>query len=128
LKARLAVLAVFLLGAVCGGVAAHLYAIRVQREILHSPSPLATVLMTQLTRELQLSTEQQERVNAIVMEIREETLNDEEMRTFIMPKVRQVLDKGEHRIRPVLTDQQRARFDALVAERRRLLEQMDQKR
>jgi hypothetical protein len=126
-KARLAVLAVFLLGAVCGGAVVRLYTLRIQREILHSPNPLAMAMVLQLTRELDLNSEQQVQIRAVIGEIREETLRDQEMQQLIIPKVRQVLDKGEERIRPVLTDEQRVRFDTLVAERRRMLDQMQRK-
>jgi hypothetical protein len=126
-KARLAVLAVFVLGTLCGGAAVRIYTIRVQREILHSPNPLAMAMVLQLTRELDLSSEQQEQIRTVIGEIREETLQDQEMQMLIIPKVRQVLEKGEQRIRPVLTDEQRVRFDELVAERRKMLDQMQRK-
>jgi uncharacterized membrane protein len=126
-KARLSVLAVFLLGTVCGGAAVRLYTLRIQREILHSPNPLAMAMVLQLSRELDLSSEQQEQIRTAIGEIREETLQDQEMQMLIIPKVRQVIDKGEQRIRPILNDEQRARFDALVAERRKMLDQMQRK-
>jgi hypothetical protein len=125
--ARIAVIAVFLLGAVSGGTAVHMYTLRLQRDVVHSPSPLASILVVHLARELDLDSDQKERVRAVVMEIREETLRDDDIQTHIMPKVMDVLDKGEERIRPILTDEQRGRFDALVAERREMLDEMSPK-
>jgi hypothetical protein len=127
-KARLAVLAVFLLGAVSGGAAVHLYTIEVQRRIARDPSPVATILVLQLTRELDLSSQQEEQVRTIVHQVREETLRDHGFQAMIVPKVREILDRGEQRILPVLSEEQRQHFEALVAERRKLLEQMERKR
>lgn len=122
--ARAAVAAIFALGAVCGGIAVHLYTLHVQSEIAHDPAPLAKFLVMQLDRDLDLSDEQERQVREIILQVRSESLTDAEMRSCVIPKAREIFEKGTERIAGVLDDRQRARFAELASERRKLLDDL----
>jgi hypothetical protein len=120
--ARLAVLCVFLLGFVSGAAAIHLYRLEAERRIFHSETPVAQLIVYQLDNELDLSADQERQVRDVILQIRDETLP--ELRADLLPKLVRVFDEGQERIRPILTEEQRAKFDALAADRRRVLEEM----
>lgn len=119
-SARLAVLAVFLVGCVAGAAAMHLYRLRLERELLRDEAPLARLVVLHLDRELDLTAEQEAHVREVVMEIRTETIR--EMQRDLTPRIVHVMDVGRARIDPILTDAQRARLEEMYRERRAILE------
>jgi hypothetical protein len=118
--ARLAILGVFMLGGVCGAAAMHLYRLRLERQIMRSPAPLAQLVIVQLDRELKLSVEQEKEIGGRLLEIRRDTLASH---PELASLVAETFERASAQIREVLTDSQRPRFEEMVEERRRLLEE-----
>lgn len=122
--ARLAVAGIFLLGFITGAAAMHLCRLQLERSLFRSEAPLAELFVHQLDSELDLSSDQERQIRGIILDIRRETIP--ELRSTLLPKIVEILDRAHDRIRPVLTESQRARFDELTADRKRLLERMRQ--
>ena len=123
-RARLAVLAVFLAGCLSGAAALHAYRARMERRILHSKEIVAQLLVYSLDRELSLSEAQRREVRDTVLALRNDLLKT---RRELMPQIADVFERGQARVRAVLTEEQRKKFDAIVAERRRLMEEIGKK-
>ena len=120
-SARIAVLAVFAVGFVSGGAAVHLYRLQAERRIMNSPEPVITLVIAALDRDLRLTEQQKGEVRAILLESRQEILT---AHPDLMPELVGLFERTQDRIGEVLTPEQRARYDQLVEQRRRILEEM----
>lgn len=114
-KAIVGVIAVFLLGALAGAIVMHrLYQRRLQ-QFVHG-SPAATeFLVRRMNWELNLTPAQRVQVAAIV---RDSQRQFRAARFQIAPQLRAAWQDTERRLRDVLTPEQRAKFDKLLAERK----------
>jgi hypothetical protein len=110
-RARLAVLAVFLAGFLCGAVALHLARFRVQRHVMDNPAGVAGILVHRLDRELHLNADQRKRVEAAATRAREEAGR---VMQPLMPQMTTVFDRMRNEIRTALDEEQRRTFDRLV--------------
>jgi len=110
-RARLAVLAVFLAGFLCGAVTLHLTRFRIQRHVMDNPAGMAGILVHRLDRELHLSATQRTRVEAAAARAREEAGRVMEP---VMPPMTAVFERMRAEIRTVLDEAQRRRFDRMV--------------
>ena len=117
-RARFVVIGVFLLGFVAGAAALQVVRARIERRLLDAPDPLARLLVYKLNRELRLSPAQRLEVYRVVTESRGEVMS---LTADLLPRLLEVFDRDQARIRVVLTPHQQEKFDRLVAERRRLL-------
>jgi hypothetical protein len=117
-RARLVVIGVFLLGFVAGAAALLVVRARIERRLLDAPDPLARLVVFKLNRELRLSPEQRLEVYRVMTESRGEVMS---LTADLLPRLLEVFDRDQARIRAVLTPRQQEKFDRLVAERRRLL-------
>ena len=120
-RAYLVILAVFVLGAVCGAGAAVAVGARFQRHLLSGPDPVARVATLRLARELRLDRRQREQVRDAILDSRAE------LRAVLAtngPELLGIWDRTAARIREVLNERQRERFDALAAARRAPLERL----
>ncbi len=118
---QLSVLAVFLIGFICGAAALHLYRLREENRIFRSRDVLAEVLIYKLDQQLELSSEQENQIRAIVLEARGQVL---EISRDIVPRIFDIFDRSQSKIRTTLTSQQQKTFDEIVAERRKLMKQI----
>ncbi len=118
-KAFAGVLAVFLLGAVCGGMGTAYLRFRLESRIFRAKDPVAQLVTYRLTQELKLDAAQRERVAEIVGRGRDRFFA---LQKDVMPAVITVFENGAGEIRTVLRPDQQARYDVLLDERRRALE------
>lgn len=112
-KARIIVLAVFLLGAVAGGLSVNLY-----ERLTRSPSGPAPPygkegLLKKLNERLHLTPEQFGEIRSIVNETDEQYA---EIRRDLNPRFNGVRQKSRDRIRAILTKEQLEEFEKMVVE------------
>jgi len=110
-RARLAVLAVFLVGVLCGAVTLHLARFHVQRHVIDNPAGMAGILVHRLDRELRLTAEQRTKVEAAAARAREDA---ERVMAPVLPQVDASFERMRAEIRSVLDEEQRRRFDRMV--------------
>lgn len=111
-KARLIVLAVFLLGAVAGGLSMNLYT-RVTRTPA-GPGPFGKEgLLRKLNDRLHLTPEQLDQVSTVVNETDEQYA---EIRRDVNPRFNAVRQKSRDRIRALLSKEQLEEFEKMVVE------------
>lgn len=112
-KAAMAVLFIFLAGAVCGGLAS----VRVAPlwRLMHMPSRAEVFERVQqhLAWQLSLSASQKQAVAAILADSQKQLA---EIRQDVDPRVRAVIAGAHDRIRSQLTEEQKVRFDRLARE------------
>jgi hypothetical protein len=120
-SAKLAVLAVFAVGCFCGGATVSLYRLHVERQILASREPGIQLIILALDRDLRLSEAQRNQIHQILVESRQEILT---AHPELVPEMLGQFERTQDRIGGVLTPEQRVRYDRLVEERRKVLEQL----
>jgi hypothetical protein len=100
------VFVVFLLGLLVGGVGNHLWGERVwgHQEVPRQGPPPRAQVVNDLTRELQLTPDQQQKIGAIIDDTRAQMLAEHE-------KLRH---EGRARIRAILTADQQPKFDQFL--------------
>lgn len=117
LTAMVAVLGLFVLGVVAGALGAHLYYAR------HLGAPGGPhggqFFAHRLEGELDLTTEQTRRIEAILEESRREA---DALRHRLLPEVHAAMEHNRERIMEVLTEDQRERFERLRHRRSRWAE------
>jgi hypothetical protein len=110
-EAALLVLVVFLLGALLGGLANHLWGERVWGRQSPPGAISRNQLVGDLTRELQLTPEQQQQLGAIVDDTRAQ------IRAAYAPadvQREQLRQQGRGRIRAILTADQKTKFEVFM--------------
>jgi Spy/CpxP family protein refolding chaperone len=121
LTAASAVLAVFLLGALVGALGTHLF----YAHHFHHPGMLSALgarwIAADLHRRLDLTPEQQTRIDAILADARRESL---ELRRQMAPQISHLMETAHARISQVLTPEQRKRFESYHAEHREHIRRM----
>lgn len=120
-RATLAVLLVFVTGAVSGGAAVYLVRIRAEQKIVSSPEPVIQLVIAALDRDLGLSNEQKLEIRGVLLQGRGEILT---AHPELMPELLELFERTQDRIGETLTPEQRARYQQLVEQRRRLLEEV----
>jgi Spy/CpxP family protein refolding chaperone len=116
-KAALWVGAVFLLGAALGGVLGYLFA---RRTVSAANAPLSEPerrarRVEQLTRDLSLSPQQAQQLDAILLQRHSETkaIHDE-MDAQLNAQLEQVRQKGRAQVRAILTPEQLPKFEEFL--------------
>ena len=112
-KAATLVLAVFLTGAVVGGLAVHVFGDRIWNTRAADPTAQITKkeLLQQLNTQLHLTPDQQSQINAIM----DGTVSDiNRILTPLGPQFEEVRQQGRQRIRAVLTPDQLPQFEAFI--------------
>ncbi|HVN74955.1 MAG TPA: hypothetical protein VMT19_01475 [Thermoanaerobaculaceae bacterium] len=113
-RARLAVLAVFLAGFLCGAVTLHLTRFRLQRHVLDSPAGVAGIIVHRLDRELHLTSAQKKQIEASAVRAREEAAK---VMQPLMPQMTAIFERMRTETRAVLDADQRRRFDRMIERR-----------
>ncbi len=114
-KTWLAVLGVFVLGALVGG----LLTLRVVLRLRPENPFLARVVERRLARQLKLDDQQKAVVHDAVEQARRDMLA---VRDRVAPEIRQILDRAQQSIRASLRPEQQRKFDEMIRRRDRFLE------
>ncbi len=112
-RARLAVLAVFVAGVVCGAAGLHAWRARFDRRGMGTPEGLARIVVHRLDRELRLSPAQRRQIYEATARARDEAAHVMEP---LRPQMAAIFERLRGEIRAALTEEQRARFDRMVKE------------
>ena len=115
-QALVALVCLFALGVVAGGLGAHLYYARSLERPPGPPPFFGGPLGPRLERHLELTPEQTVELRRILDETRREA---EAMRRELAPRMREVMRRSEERIRQILTPEQERRFEELRRHQRR---------
>ena len=113
-EAALLVFVVFLLGLLVGGVGNHLWGERVwgrQEPGAHGNPPSREQVVNDLTRELQLTPDQQKQLGPIIDDTRAQV---RALYTPLDPQHEQIRQQGRAHIRAILTPEQQPKFDQFM--------------
>lgn len=112
--AALAVLGIFVIGAVAGAFGVHLFYLRHLREPGGMARWGARLLAEDLKRDLDLTPEQARQVDAILLETRKETMA---IKLEIKPEMVAALKRSRERIEAVLNPEQKAEYKKMQERR-----------
>ena len=116
-KSVIGILLVFALGAASGAVATHIFHRgRMASFIKGGPEMREELIVTRLTKRLDLDPQQQIQVKGIV---HENHLAIRQVRRQSHPQIQAILEQGQQRISAVLRTEQQEKFRQLIEERRR---------
>jgi Spy/CpxP family protein refolding chaperone len=110
-EAAVLVLVVFLLGALLGGVGNHLWDERVWGKQTINTQPTRNEIVAKLTTDLQLTSDQQQQLGAIVDDTRAQWRT---LYTTIEPRHEQIRQQSRDRIRAILTPEQKPKFEQFM--------------
>lgn len=115
-RAILGVVLIFVLGVVCGGLAANLlYNYRIESIITGKAENKEDAIVSRLDRKLDLDDRQEEQVRAIVHETQD---GIRALRATLRPETEAIIEKAQARIRTILTPGQRTIYEKMIAERK----------
>ncbi len=120
-RARLAVLGVFLTGAVCGGALVHGWHERARARLLLSEAPVATMLAQDLGVRLSLTAAQRREVERIILATRARITAALQP---VGPELAAIIEDAGREIRGHLDERRRLRFDAYFQQQRHHLERL----
>jgi hypothetical protein len=110
-EAAVLVIVVFLLGALLGGVGNHVWGERVWGKQTINTQPTRNQIVGDLTRDLQLTPDQQQQLGSIVDDTRAQWRT---LYTTIEPRHEQIRQQSRDRIRAILTPDQKPKFEAFM--------------
>jgi Spy/CpxP family protein refolding chaperone len=110
-EAAVLVLVVFLLGALLGGVGNHVWGERVWGKQIVNTQPTRNEIVGELTRDLQLTPDQQKQLGSIVDDTRSQWRT---LYTTIEPQHEQIRQQSRDRIRAILTPDQKPKFEEFM--------------
>ncbi len=118
-QAMVALAGLFALGVFSGSLGAHLYYVRSAERMPGPPPFLGPFFSHRLERGLDLSPAQRAEVLRILDDSHREA---EALRGEVAPRLREVMERADERIRALLTPEQRQRFDEMRQRHRRRAE------
>ena len=110
-EAAVLVFVVFLLGALLGGVGNHVWGERVWGKQIINSQPTRNEIVGDLTRDLQLTQDQQKQLGSIVDDTRAQWRT---LYTTIEPQHEQIRQQSRDRIRAILTPDQKPKFEEFM--------------
>ncbi|MGB8540990.1 MAG: hypothetical protein WCD49_05055 [Candidatus Acidiferrales bacterium] len=110
-EAALLVVVVFLLGALLGGIGNHVWGERVWGQQVTTATPSKAQIVTELTKELQLTADQQKQLGVIVDDTRAQW---RALYNTVEPQHEQIRQQGRDRIRAILTPEQKPKFEEFM--------------
>ena len=112
LKAITGIVLIFALGVLTGVLGADMYyKYRIERFRDAGPSARKELLMKKLTRRLDLTPQQQEKVTEIFAEMREDL---SALRTKHRPEIEEIRARSHTRIKAILNVEQQKKFDEMI--------------
>ena len=116
IKAIIGIILVFAFGAASGAVVTHMiHRTKLESFINGGPEAKEEVILSRLTRKLDLDGRQQEQVRSI---IHENHLAMRQVRKQYRPQIQAILEQGQSRINAVLRPEQRDKFRGIIEERK----------
>ncbi|MBT1073466.1 hypothetical protein [Pelotalea chapellei] len=117
MKAIIGILLIFALGAASGAIVTHMvHRARMESFIKGGPEAKEEVIVSKLTRKLDLDSRQQEQVRAIIHENHRAM---QQIRKQYHPQIQAILEQGQARIATILTPEQREKFRVIIEERKK---------
>jgi len=117
-KVVLGILLVFLLGCLAGALVVHIvYKQKIEQVARGGPQAFGDIIASRLNRELRLDSAQKEQVRAIVRDAVSEAVA---VRKRFRPQMDQIREGAEQKLRALLRDEQREKFDRILARQRAL--------
>ena len=117
IKAIIGIVLVFALGAASGAIVTHMiHRAKLESFIKGGPEIREEVLVSRLTRKLDLDGQQQAQVRAI---IHENHLAMRQVRNLYHPQIQAILEQGQARINQLLRPDQQEKLRHIVEERKR---------
>jgi Spy/CpxP family protein refolding chaperone len=110
-EAAVLVVIVFLLGALLGGVGNHVWGERVWGKQTVSAQPTKSEIVKNLTKELELTPDQQKQLGAVVDDTRAQW---RALYTTIEPRHEEIRQQSRDRIRAILTPDQKPKFEEFM--------------
>ena len=110
-EAAVLVFVVFLLGALLGGGGNHVWGERVWGKQIINSQPTRNEIVGDLTRDLQLTQDQQKQLGSIVDDTRAQWRT---LYTTIEPQHEQIRQQSRDRIRAILTPDQKPKFEEFM--------------
>jgi len=110
-EAAVLVVVVFLLGALLGGVGNHLWDERVWGKQITAASPSKAQIVSDLTKDLQLTSDQQKQLGSIVDDTKAQW---RALYNTVEPQHEQIRQQGRDRIRAILTPEQKPKFEEFM--------------
>jgi hypothetical protein len=110
-EAAVLVLVVFLLGALLGGVGNHVWGERVWGKQTINTQPTRNQIVSDLTRDLQLTPDQQKQLGSIVDDTRAQW---RALYTTVEPQHEQIRQQARDRMRAILTADQKPKFEEFM--------------
>ena len=107
-EAAVLVLVVFLLGTLLGGVGNHVWGERVWGKQIVNTQPTRDQIVGNLTRDLQLTADQQQQLGSIVDDTRAKWRT---LYNSIEPQHEQIRQQARDRMRAILTPEQKPKFE-----------------
>ena len=117
IKAIIGILLVFALGAASGAIVTHMiYRDRLESFAKGGPGAREEVIVSRLTRKLDLDNRQQEQVRAI---IHENHAAISQIKNQYRPQIQAILEQGQARITALLKPEQQEKFRQIIEERKK---------
>jgi Spy/CpxP family protein refolding chaperone len=110
-EAAILVLVVFLLGVLLGGVGNHLWGERVWGKQITTGQPTKGQIVSDLTKELQLTPDQQKQLTIIVDDTRSQWRT---LYSTIEPEHEKIRKQSRDRVRAILTPEQKPKFEEFM--------------
>jgi hypothetical protein len=116
IKPVVGLILVFILGASCGSMITYMIVqARMETILAGGPRAREDVLITRLTRQLDLDSQQREQVKAVIHETHEQM---RQLRQKMHPQIEALLTDSQLRISALLRPDQKEKFKKIIAERK----------
>ena len=115
-KAWLCVIAIFLAGAILGGIVGHRVTLATVQRASREPAFLRQMIVKRLSWKLDLTEDQRKSVEGIIADSQ---VSIRDLRSEVEPRFTDIVSNAERQIQEVLNADQQEKFRELIAERRK---------
>lgn len=121
-KAWVCLIAIFLAGAVLGGIIGHRVTLHVMQRAARDPVYMRQMIVKRLTCKLDLKEDQRKSIESIIADSQ---VSIRDLRSEVEPRFTEIVKNAENQIQEVLDAKQQQEFRRLIAERRKLWQPAD---